>query len=179
MKRCLLALLGLLVTGMAAAQSGTVKATVWDTESQSGLPGAVIELTSKKDPNLKNHYTSGYNGEVSMPKLRYGDYTLSVSFLGYETATRELRVAASSVNMGRIELSPSAQQIEAVVKEVQALRTSQKGDTLSYNAAAFKVAVREGSLVRLTLPKCRMGASAMRLSGMAERSRQMSAPGRR
>jgi len=153
MKRCLLALLGLLVTGMAAAQSGTVKATVWDTESQSGLPGAVIELTSKKDPNLKNHYTSGYNGEVSMPKLRYGDYTLSVSFLGYETATRELQVAASSVNMGRIELSPSTQQIEAVVKEVQALRTSQKGDTLSYNAAAFKVAADadvEGLLKKMT-----------------------------
>ena len=30
-------------------------------------------------------------------------------------------------------------QIETVVKEAKALRTSQKGDTVSYNAGAFKV----------------------------------------
>ena len=34
---------------------------------------------------------------------------------------------------------PEAVEIEAVVKEVQALRTSQNGDTVAYNAAAFKV----------------------------------------
>ena len=35
--------------------------------------------------------------------------------------------------------APSSTEIEAVVKEVKSMRTSQKGDTVSYNAGAFKV----------------------------------------
>ena len=153
MKRWILTLLGVLVAGAVAAQTVTVKATVWDTEAKAGLPGAVVELTSKANASLKSHYTSGYNGELSMPKVKYGEYTISVSFLGYETVEKQIQVDAANHNLGRIELSPSAQQIEAVVKEVQALRTSQKGDTLSYNAAAFKVAADadvEGLLKKMT-----------------------------
>ena len=47
---------------------------------------------------------------------------------------------APNADLGIIELMPEAVAIEAVVKEVQALRTSQNGDTVAYNAAAFKVA---------------------------------------
>ncbi len=143
----------LLLTWGAYAQSGVVKATIWDVESQTGVPGAVIEVAPTNKPDQKRHYTSGYAGAVSIPSLAYGEYTLTASFLGYETATKTFRVESAQKNLGQIELKPSAQQIETVVKEVQALRTSQKGDTLSYNASAFKVAMDadvEGLLKKMT-----------------------------
>ncbi len=138
---------------MAAAQSGSVKATVWDTEAKAGVPGAVVEVAPKSNPEKKLFYTSGYNGALSIPSLKYGEYTLSASFLGYETAVMDLKVDSAVKNLGHIDLNPSSQQIEAVVKEVQALRTSQRGDTLSYNASAFKVAADadvEGLLKKMT-----------------------------
>ena len=42
------------------------------------------------------------------------------------------------MSLGVLKLKPGV-QIETVVKEVKAMRTSQKGDTVSYNAGAFKV----------------------------------------
>ncbi len=153
MRRFCLTLLLICLSWGTFAQKGTVKATVWDVDAQMGVPGTVLEVTSKSDPSVKKFYTSGYGGEFSMPALTYGEYTLSASFLGYETTTIDFRLAQTTLDLGRIELKPSATQIDAVVKEVQALRTSQKGDTLSYNAAAFKVATDadvEGLLKKMT-----------------------------
>ena len=73
-----------------------------------------------------------------MRGLAYGSYTLAVTFMGYEKAEKEFRVTQPSENLGKIALREAAIAIETVVKEVQALRTSQKGDTVSY-ANAFKV----------------------------------------
>ena len=75
---------------------------------------------------------------MAIPSLPYGEYRLTVSFLGYNNYETTFRVAAGKQNIGRIELKPGV-QIETVVKEAKALRTSQKGDTVSYNAGAFKV----------------------------------------
>jgi len=137
----ILTLLGVFAIGTVCAQKGTVKATVWDVETQSGIPGAVVEVASKVKPEQKKYFTSGYGGALSVTGLAYGDYTAVISFLGYENATVEFSVKGASKDLGRIEMHTSATQIETVVKEVQSLRASQKGDTLNYNAGAFKVAV--------------------------------------
>ena len=60
------------------------------------------------------------------------------AFLGYNNLDTTFRVSASKVSLGLLKLKPGV-QIETVVKEAKALRTSQKGDTVSYNAGAFKV----------------------------------------
>ena len=70
--------------------------------------------------------------------LAPGDYTMSVAFIGYSPYSADVKIEGNT-NIGIVELAPGV-QIEAVVKEVQALRTSQNGDTVAYNAAAFKVA---------------------------------------
>ena len=82
--------------------------------------------------------TTGYKGRVEAT-VPYGTYKVSVSFLGYETLEKELKLSAAKKSLGTLELAPSSTEIEAVVKEVKSMRTSQKGDTVSYNAGAFKV----------------------------------------
>ena len=138
MKRLLLSTLFLLFAVAAFAQKGAVSGTVLDADTGESVAGAVLEVAPVGTPDQKQYFTSGYKGAVAIPSLPYGEYRLTVSFLGYNNYETTFRVAAGKQNIGRIELKPGV-QIETVVKEAKALRTSQKGDTVSYNAGAFKV----------------------------------------
>ena len=138
MKRLLLSTLFTLFAVAAFAQKGTVTGTVVDAETGETVAGAVLEFAPAAAPDKKQYSTSGFKGAVSIPSLAYGEYKLVVSFLGYNNAETIFKVSAAKQDIGKIELRPGV-QIETVVKEAKALRTSQKGDTVSYNAGAFKV----------------------------------------
>lgn len=129
------------VCANAFAQS-TSKLTAQLVDASNGEPilGATVEYASTKKPDKKRYVTSGYNGSISISSLAYGDYNISISFIGYETLEKQVTVKSATTALGKIEMKPASEMIESVVKEVQALRTSQKGDTVSYNAGAFKVA---------------------------------------
>ena len=138
MKRTLLTTLLTLFAAAAFAQRGGVTATVVDADTGESIAGAVLTLSPVKTPEKKQYFTSAFKGAVSIPSLAYGEYSLSVAFLGYNNLDTTFRVSASKVSLGLLKLKPGV-QIETVVKEAKALRTSQKGDTVSYNAGAFKV----------------------------------------
>lgn len=138
MKKIMLTTLFVLLAGAAFAQRGAVTATVIDDETGEGVVGAVVTVAPVNNPDKAQHSTSGYKGSVSVPSLAYGEYTLRIAFLGYNDHTTTFRIAAARQDLGQIRLKPGV-QIETVVKEAKALRTSQKGDTVSYNAGAFKV----------------------------------------
>ena len=138
MKRLLILFMMLCMTLPAMAQSGRLTAKIVDMETKDGIIGAIVELQSKSNPNIRKHNTTGAGGNVTIVGLAAGDYTMSIAFIGYTPYTADVKIAGTT-NLGTVELAPGV-AIEAVVKEVQALRTSQNGDTVAYNAAAFKVA---------------------------------------
>ena len=138
MKKTLLTALMVLFAVAAFAQKGSVTATLVDADTGDEVIGAVLTLTPSATPDKKQYATSAYKGLISFPSLSYGEYGLSISFLGYNTLDTTFRVSAPKVNLGVLRLKPGV-QIETVVKEVKSMRTSQKGDTVSYNAGAFKV----------------------------------------
>ena len=138
MKRLLILFMMLCMALPAMAQSGRLTAKIVDMETKDGVIGAIVELQSKSNPNIRKHNTTGAGGNVTIVGLAAGDYTMSVMFIGYTPYTADVKITGTT-NLGTVELTPGV-QIEAVVKEVQALRTSQNGDTVAYNAAAFKVA---------------------------------------
>ncbi len=142
MKRVvLITILFCFVCANAFAQS-TSKLTAQLVDASNGEPilGATVEYASTKKPDKKRYLTSGYNGSISISSLAYGDYDITITFIGYETIKKQVTVKSATTALGKIEMKPASEMIESVVKEVQALRTSQKGDTVSYNAGAFKVA---------------------------------------
>ncbi|MBO5188042.1 MAG: outer membrane beta-barrel protein [Alistipes sp.] len=139
MKRILLIAMLVLASSVAFAQKGSVTATVVDAETGEGIAGAVLTVAPVAAPERAQHLTSGYQGSVAIRALAYGEYSLVVSFLGYNNLETKFKVEKAAVNLGRLELK-SGVAIETVVKEAKAIRASQKGDTISYNAGAFKVA---------------------------------------
>lgn len=138
MKRLLTFVMFLCLAVPAMAQSGKITATIVDAETKEGIIGAIMEVVSKDGAKHK-HSVSGAKGAVAVTGLAAGEYDVNITFIGYATQNHQVKLSGVT-NLGTLELAPEAVAIEAVVKEVQALRTSQNGDTVAYNAAAFKVA---------------------------------------
>ena len=138
MKKILSILVVMLMALPTMAQSSKITAKVIDSETKDGVIGAIVEVVSKSNANYRKHATTGVNGDVAITSLVADDYTMTVQFVGYTTYTKDISVKGATA-LGTIELVEGV-AIETVVKEVQALRTSQNGDTVAYNAAAFKVA---------------------------------------
>ena len=139
MKRILFTLLMVVVAGVAVAQTGKVSFSLIDSQTKQGVMGAVVEVYPTAKPDSKKYYTSGANGYVEIKGLSYGNYAMVITFIGYKDLTKEFRLSGTSLSLGKMLMEEDAKRIDAVVKEVKALRTSQNGDTLSYSAGAFKV----------------------------------------
>ncbi len=140
MKRLLIILsLVLMALPVSAQQRSKITATIVDVKSGAGVPGAVVELAPTSNPDSKKYYTTGYGGKVEIANVAFGTYKMVITFLGYEDFVKEFKVSSATLDLGKLQLSEGATRIDTVVKEAKALRTSQDGDTLSYNAGAFKV----------------------------------------
>lgn len=122
-----------------AASPGRVAGRVIDRSNDEWLIGAVVELAPKNGSASKSTMTD-VDGRFTVQSVPYGEYRVMISFLGYATVEKEISVASPVVDLGTIDMKMDDNQIEAVVLEVPAMRTSQKGDTVVYNATAFKVA---------------------------------------
>lgn len=142
MKKILLlffCLLSLAATTLRAQQTGAIRGTLVDAGTKESVIGAVIEVHNTRTPDEKKAYTTAGDGLISVTGLAYGEYSLKFSFLGYKDLVRTVTVNQPTVQIGTLELEEDRLRIEDVVLEVPAIRTSIKGDTVSYNASAFKV----------------------------------------
>ncbi|MFR9651203.1 MAG: outer membrane beta-barrel protein [Rikenellaceae bacterium] len=137
----LITLLLLLSTTVATyAQTGSIKAMIIDRDAPDvPIAGAVVEVSPKDNPEMKLYFATDGNGELLVPTIKIGEYFLNVTFLGYTPKQLEVKLEGGELELPDIMLESSSLAIDAVVKEVKALRASQKGDTLNYNAASFKV----------------------------------------
>ena len=81
-KSAIIALMMLCIAPVAFAQSvGSVSGVVVDAGNNAGLPGAVLEF-KLNGSNEAKYYTSGHAGKFSVNGLKYGEYSVVVSFLG-------------------------------------------------------------------------------------------------
>ena len=140
MKKIVLTAFFICIAMFTFAQSGKVVITVLDAETKEGIAGAIVEVAPIKTPEKAKQYISAYAGKTALPSTRYGEYNISVSFLGYQTKSEQIAITAENREKIVVEISEEATKIDAVVMEVEAIRASTKGDTVSYNAGAFKVA---------------------------------------
>ena len=139
MRKFLTTLLFVCLAAVSYAQSGKATVTIVDAKSKEGIVGAVVELSPVANPEKTKQYVSGFAGKTSIATTKYGEYNVVITFLGYEDKKTRIKIDAPNKDLGKIEISESATNIDAVVKEVQAIRASTKGDTVSYNAGAYKV----------------------------------------
>ncbi len=151
MKRFILSLVFIALGTVALAQTGSVSGRIVDAGSGEAILGAVVEIAAAKDTATLKAVASGTDGQFSSSGIPVGAYILRVRFLGYESPDLAFSVARGKTDLGDVKLKAGI-AIESVVKEVEAMRTTQNGDTLIYNADAYKVtqdATVEGLLKKM------------------------------
>ncbi len=151
MKKLLILVAAALISGAAIAQTGNIAGRVADLSDSTAVAGAQVELTPAAG-GAKKHATSAANGAFTIQNAEYGTYRLTVSMVGYKPLSRSITLSGATLNLGTLRIEMEAKKLDDVVVNVIAMRTSQKGDTVVYNADAFKVtkdADAEGLLSKL------------------------------
>ena len=122
----------------AFAQTISVSGTIADAKDKEPLPGATVLLIHLPDSAQAGVVTS-LSGRFSLSPVLPGNYLLQVSYLGYQTLQRPVRVADQPINLGTIAITEGATELREVTVTARIATATQEGDTSSFNAGAFKV----------------------------------------
>lgn len=141
MRRSLWLLLAALIGAGSAQAQQPLRLRLVDSERREPVVGAVVELRPQGDTlRAPLHAASDIDGNALLSRVSAGRWLVRISSLGYDPLERPVDMGAGPLDLGTLELTPGAETIESVVLEVPALRSSIRGDTLSYRASAYRVA---------------------------------------
>ncbi|MFN2456849.1 MAG: outer membrane beta-barrel protein [Chitinophagaceae bacterium] len=119
--------------------SGTVKGTLQETTSAQPLYDATVSITSAKDSSLISFTLSSNSGYFEIKNLDSGSYIMIVSYQGLETLKQPFSITSEKpvADLGIIKMQKAFKTLsEVVVKDDAPVKI--KGDTLAFNADAFK-----------------------------------------
>jgi hypothetical protein len=152
MKKILISLLLLVAVATLAVAQRSVQSTVFDAKNGMPLEMATVRLLKAADSTLVQGAQTNTNGYFSLPGIRQGNYILIVSSVGYVEHRENINMERRDVIVKNIQLREDVKLLKEVDVKGTAAQLVVKGDTLEYNATAFKVqenAVVEDLLKRL------------------------------
>ncbi|MFR9669309.1 MAG: outer membrane beta-barrel protein [Rikenellaceae bacterium] len=123
---------------LAAQNRGSIDGVVIDNNGKA-VAGATITLSLRSDSEHSIYTTSKSNGLFEFKDIGFDYCTIAVNFIGFQEVTRKFTLDRATHSLGSITISESTQDIDEVVIETNAIRTTISGDTLIYNADAYKV----------------------------------------
>lgn len=109
---------------------------VLDKQTKEELFGAYIFLKTDDGETLSSTYTD-FDGSFSIKKPKDNEFVVEISFIGYKTF-REKMKAPTTNQLGTFEIESDGQEMEAFEVSADALGGEVRGDTIAFNAAAFK-----------------------------------------
>lgn len=131
----------LLLPLMLLAQGrGTVSGTVTDRNTGEPLPSATVSIAPSSDMDAKKYTSTDLEGKFVFKSVSYDSYVLEVTYVGYKADDKRLKVTDKRDNyVVTFKLEENALMLGEVSVQGRATRAEQKGDSLFYNAEAFKV----------------------------------------
>lgn len=141
MKRTVLLTIIILIgiSGFAQKTNGAVKGIVQDTAATQPVSDATISVMAAKDSSLLSYTLSSGNGSFEIKNLEAGAYILMISHQGYETIKKPFAITTTknTIDFGIIKMVKAYQTLdEIVIRDESPMKI--KGDTLAFNADAFK-----------------------------------------
>ncbi len=119
-----------------------VSGTVVDKATGEAVIGGSIKLTALPDSSFVEGTTTGAQGEFSLKNVKKGAYVLQVSYVGYATKSISVDLTQQkkkAVNIGYITMAADAIELQGVEVTAHAAKVAVQGDSLVYNAAAYRV----------------------------------------
>jgi hypothetical protein len=139
MKHILLLFLFLLTTSEIFPQEFSIKGTIRDSTDNKTLVGANIAVKPIRGGTQPYYTTSNINGIFELNNIPRGRYLIEVSFIGFESYQDTVQPRQRNIVEYNISLKRSFVELEQVDVTAKAITAEQKGDTVQFNARAFKV----------------------------------------
>ena len=144
MNKKLLSLLTLLMIVLtASAQKLGVTGTVLDGQTKDPIIGAAIKCTDENDKLIAGVVTNA-EGNFVIHLKKKGQYVISITSVGHKPFKMKCHINEKFA-LGEIRLDPDNVILDEAVVTGSAARVVVKGDTIAYNASAYKLP--EGSPV--------------------------------
>lgn len=121
--------------GQAFAQA-QISGKVVDKDQQP-LTGAMVVLLNAQDSIMEEYAVCDALGSFKLPKAANKTYLLQISFMGFQTHSQQL-VLTENIDLGTIVLQEEAELIESVEVTTARIPIKINGDTVEYDAAAFR-----------------------------------------
>ena len=144
MQRIVSALLMLLMALTATAQPGgnrkfQASGHIIDSRTSEPLISATVQAHSA-DGSTGTFAITDTTGLFTLEVPRPGKYTLTFSYVGYKELVKDVNIwPGRAANLGNFKLEEDPEYLEEVVTVGRAQRMKQVGDTVMYNADAYKV----------------------------------------
>jgi len=122
-------------TSLAYSQS-SISGRVIDKVTKETLPGAYVFVKSEFGETISSTFTDGA-GKFSFQRPKINAYNIEVTFVGYSKFIKTV-VNFEGINIGDIEISEDGELLETFEIRAQVLTGEVKGDTVAFNANAFK-----------------------------------------
>ena len=119
-----------------------IRAIVLDSLENDTLVAATVSLYTTKDSALVKTTLTDKKGEFVFKDVKPSLYYLQIRFLGYAPLVvhiPELFFSSSEINLGNLNMRFTTFELDEVVVTAQIPEFIIKGDTIEYNAAAFRV----------------------------------------
>ena len=142
MRRLFISLVVSMTTVVALAQ-GTITGTVIEQDTKE----AVIQATAAvlKGEKIVANAVTNTNGAFSIKVPSDGSYDLRITYVGFKTYTKKVKIEGKNVPLGTIQLEADAIMLKGATVTGHAAKVVLKADTFVYNASAFRTP--EGSVV--------------------------------
>lgn len=94
---------------------GSISGTVVDKSTNQPVEYATVIIYRGKDSTMVTGCVTDSQGKFSIDKIAYGVYNVKVDFIGYAALMlRGIRLAQAAVDVGKLDLAPSSQNLEGV-----------------------------------------------------------------
>lgn len=120
------------------ARSGRIRGTIIDAGSSQPMEYANVAIYNKADSSLVTGGITNSQGEFEIGGLSYGQYYVEANFIGYEKkGFPEVRLvpARNTIDVGKVELSPSTLEIGGVEVVADRQRVEYKIDKKVINVS--------------------------------------------
>lgn len=116
--------------------SQRIKGRVKD-ENGDNLESATIYAESIEGNSLLSYTISNSEGNFEFDVLSDIDFTLIISYIGYENFKKKIKHSENEINLNVIQLNPQMQKLTAVELTGKAPPITIKNDTIEFNAGSY------------------------------------------
>ena len=132
----------LLCLNISAQNTFNVSGNIIEKETGEAVISATIQLLALPDSSFVEGTVTGTQGDFLFKSVKKGKYAVKISYIGFVTRYVDVDLntqKSRNANIGYITMAPDAVLLKATEVTAHASKVSVSGDSLVYNASAYRV----------------------------------------